>query len=93
MGLDIRMPIGLLFSIIGAILVAYGAVGDRSLYTRSLGMNVNLGWGAVLLLFGAIMLFLGRRGTSAQKVAARSPAGRETEEREHRQGLERERGD
>jgi hypothetical protein len=54
MGLDIRLPIGLMFSIIGALLTVYGAVaGDRSL---RLGINVNLVWGACILVFGLIML-------------------------------------
>lgn len=61
MGLDIRLPIGLLFSVIGLLLMGFGAFGDKTIYRRSLGLNVNLAWGAVLLVFGAIMLTLGRR--------------------------------
>jgi hypothetical protein len=60
MGLDIRTPIGFLFAILGALLVAYGLLADSSIYERSLGINVNLGWGGVLLVFGAVMLWLGR---------------------------------
>ena len=58
MGLDIRWPIGLMFSIIGAMLVVYGAVtgSDAELYKRSLGMNINLVWGVLLLVFGLLML-------------------------------------
>jgi hypothetical protein len=63
MGLDIRLPIGVLFSIFGVLLIAYGALGDKAIYQRSLGININLEWGIVMLLFGALMLFLGRRGT------------------------------
>jgi sugar phosphate permease len=61
MQLDIRAPIGLLFSILGALLATYGALGDRAMYARSLGININLIWGIVLLVFGLIMLWLGRR--------------------------------
>jgi hypothetical protein len=61
MGLDIRMPIGLMFTILGVLLLGYGLVSDPTIYARSLGINVNLWWGLVLLLFGAIMLFLGTR--------------------------------
>lgn len=57
MRLDLRLPIGLLFSLFGVILVVYGLVSDSGLYTRSLGINVNLWWGLVLLAFGLIMLF------------------------------------
>ena len=63
MGLDIRLPIGFLFSIFGVLLIAYGALSDKTIYERSLGININLEWGIVMLLFGALMLFLGRRGT------------------------------
>jgi len=44
MGLDIRLPIGLLFSIFGVLLIAYGALGDKSIYARSLDVNINLWW-------------------------------------------------
>jgi hypothetical protein len=37
------------------------------MYARSLSMNVNLEWGLVLLVFGAIMLFLGWRGYQRDK--------------------------
>ena len=64
MGLDIRIPIGLMFTIIGALLALYGLVSDPSLYARSLGINVNLYWGAVLTVFGLLMLALGRRASA-----------------------------
>jgi hypothetical protein len=57
--LDLRLPIGLLFSLFGVILVVYGLVSDSGLYARSLGINVNLWWGLVLLAFGLVMLFFG----------------------------------
>ena len=60
MGLDIRTPIGLMFTLIGTVLAVYGLVSDPALYARSLGLNVNLYWGGVLALFGLIMLALGR---------------------------------
>ena len=61
MGLDIRIPIGFLFAILGGLLVAYGLLSDPSIYQRSLGINVNAVWGTVLLGFGGVMLWLGRR--------------------------------
>ena len=55
MGLDIRWPIGLMFTLIGALLAVFGLVkGSESV---SLGININLIWGAVLLVFGIFMLF------------------------------------
>ena len=63
MGLDIRLPIGLMFAIVGGLLVVYGLiVSDAETYKRSLDINVNLWWGLVLFVFGAVMLFLGQRG-------------------------------
>jgi hypothetical protein len=74
MGLDIRLPIGLLFSMIGLLLVGFGAFGDKVIYQRSLGLNVNLAWGAVLLVFGLIMVILGRRSGAIHPPAG-PPAG------------------
>jgi hypothetical protein len=61
MNLDIRIPIGMLFTILGVLLTVFGMVADRSIYVRSLGYNVNFSWGIVLLVFGIVMLVLGRR--------------------------------
>ena len=56
MGLDIRLPIGILFSALALVLIVYGFAGDPAIYGRSLGINVNLAWGCVLLVFGMAML-------------------------------------
>lgn len=56
MNLDLRLPIGLMFSIFGVVLVAFGLLSDPAIYARSLGINVNLWWGLVLLVFGLVML-------------------------------------
>jgi hypothetical protein len=63
MGLDIRIPLGLIFLIIGGIMAVFGLFthADASLYQRSLGVNLNLIWGAAMVVFGAIMFFVGRR--------------------------------
>ncbi|HEY1663113.1 MAG TPA: hypothetical protein VGI03_11900 [Verrucomicrobiae bacterium] len=55
MGLDIRWPIGLMFSLIGALLIIEGIVTGAS--DKALGTNIDLLWGIVLLIFGALMLF------------------------------------
>lgn len=67
MGLDIRLPIGLLFSIFGLLLVVFGAFGDKTIYQRSLGVNINLWWGIVMLLFGIVMFLFGKRRLARQK--------------------------
>ncbi len=56
MKLDLRLPIGLMFAIFGATLTVYGIASDDAIYDRSLGINVNLWWGLVLLAFGLVML-------------------------------------
>lgn len=58
--LDIRLPIGILFTLLGLVLVVYGLVSDPRIYQRSLGINVNLWWGLVLLAFGVMMWALAR---------------------------------
>jgi len=61
MGLDIRTPIGMMFALFGLLLAGYGLLGDQTIYVTSLGHNINLSWGIVLLLFGGLMWFLGAR--------------------------------
>jgi len=58
MNLDLRVPIGLMFSAFGVMLAGFGLVSDDAIYARSLGINVNLWWGLVLLAFGLVMLGL-----------------------------------
>ena len=69
MRLDVRFPIGGMFSLIGVILTVYGIVSDPAIYEKSLGINVNLWWGLVLLVFGLVMLGFAvrahRRGPAA----------------------------
>jgi uncharacterized membrane protein HdeD (DUF308 family) len=63
MGLDIRWPIGLLFSLVGLLMTIYGIAtnGDAAMYHRSLDININLIWGIVLLIFGVFMLLMANR--------------------------------
>ena len=64
MKLDIKIPIGLLFTIFGLILVVFGLFtgSDSTMYAKSLDINVNIWTGVVMLVFGIFMLFLSRRG-------------------------------
>ena len=55
------MPIGVLFSALALVLIVYGLISDPAIYARSLGINVNLAWGCVLLVFGLAMLAASRR--------------------------------
>jgi hypothetical protein len=56
--LDIRFPLGISFSLYGVILSATGVLATQNGYERSVGINVNLIWGLVLLAFGALMFSL-----------------------------------
>lgn len=60
MGLDIRWPIGLMFTLIGVLLTAFGAMKKSD--SMSLDININLIWGVVLLVFGILMLLGAMKG-------------------------------
>ncbi len=79
MGLDIRWPIGLMFSLIGALLIIEGAVagGATSVTGLPLGANVNLLWGILLLIFGVLMLL------GALRASHKKPEGGEGNNRSH----------
>ena len=59
MGLDIKIPIGLMFTIFGIILTIYGitTIGDE-MYEVSLSKNVNLISGIGMIVFGVFMLLI-----------------------------------
>ena len=62
MGLDIRIPLGLIFLITGGIISLYGFFTRHSaIYDKSMGVNINLGWGAIMFVFGLTMFLIGRR--------------------------------
>ena len=63
MGLDIRWPIGLMFSLIGALLVVTGLINGPD--ARSLNININLLWGLLLVVFGVFMLAMAWRASKA----------------------------
>lgn len=64
MQLDVRLPMGLLFLILGIILIVYGFASDPAIYERSLGENINLHWGVIFAVFGGVVLYLARRKKS-----------------------------
>ena len=62
MGLDIRLPLGLIFAITGAIMLVYGVITRGSeIYSASMNVNLNLIWGAVMLVFGLVMFAASRK--------------------------------
>jgi len=60
---DIRIPIGLMFTIVGILITVFGLVtmSDTELYHKSLDINVNIIMGILMLVFGSIMLFFALR--------------------------------
>jgi len=80
MGLDIRIPIGLLFGLIGSILVLAGLISNDEIYRSSLGVNVNLWWGLVMLIFGVVMIVFGKRGGNVATVVAENEGRLNAEE-------------
>jgi hypothetical protein len=62
MGLDVKFPIGLLFTIFGILLLVFGFNSDPAIYAKSLGVNINLRWGGLMLAFGIAMLLLSGKG-------------------------------
>ena len=60
---DIRIPIGLMFSILGILILIFGLVtkSNIEMYHRSLNINVNIIMGLLMLIFGLVMLFFAKR--------------------------------
>lgn len=69
MGIDIKIPIGLMFSIMGLLLTLFGLLtqSDALLYSRSLGINVNLWSGLLMLIFGGAFLLWARLSGKQKK--------------------------
>ena len=67
MSFDLRFPVGMMFTVFGFILTGVGVFGGTELYRKSLGINMNLWWGLVMLLFGLGMLLLAFRATARKK--------------------------
>ena len=63
MGLDIRIPLGLIFLAIGGMMSIFGLItrGSATIYEKSMGINLNLTWGAIMFVFGLVMFLIGRR--------------------------------
>ena len=60
---DIRYPIGLMFTILGVLITVFGFAtkSNAEMYQKSLGVNVNIIMGILMLIFGLIMLFFAMR--------------------------------
>ena len=66
--MDLRLPIGYVFTIYGVMLTIYGFITKgNAMYSKSLDINVNLIWGVVLLIFGLTMLFFAKKSGKSPK--------------------------
>jgi membrane protein implicated in regulation of membrane protease activity len=65
--LDVRIPIGAMFTLFGAIIAVFGLVSDPAIYQRSLNININLWWGLVMVAFGGVLLIMACRSARARK--------------------------
>jgi len=63
MGLDIRWPIGIIFTIYGTLLLVFGVLADPTIFGRSLGVNIDIWWGGAMLVFGLFMGALALRAS------------------------------
>ena len=84
MNLDLRIPMGMMFTLVGVILSAYGwATRGSALYARTGNVDVNLGWGLVLLVFGVVLFVLGRRGERRARMRPPKPPTTDGRRRGH----------
>jgi hypothetical protein len=73
MGLDIRLPIGIIFTLYGVLLLLYGVLAAPEIFQSSLGVNIDLWWGGAMLVFGLVMGTLAFR--ASRRPALRRPQG------------------
>jgi hypothetical protein len=64
MSFDLRLPVGMMFTLFGLILAGVGFFGGPELTEKSLGINMNLWWGLFMLLFGLVMLVTALRANA-----------------------------
>ena len=69
MGLDIKVPIGLMFTMLGLLLTIFGlaTAGNTEMYERSLDININLWTGAAMLVLGIVMLATSKLKSAKEK--------------------------
>ena len=60
MGIDLRVPVGLMFTVLGLLFTGYGAATLGQPGTSPTGLPIVLIWGVVMLVFGVVLLVLGR---------------------------------
>lgn len=65
--LDLKIPLGCLLTFYGLVLTIYGIFTDPSIYRKSLGIDVNIWWGLLMLVIGVFLLGLVISGRQKNK--------------------------
>ncbi len=65
--MDIRFPIGFLFTITGLVITVWGLISSPEIYKKSLNVNVNLWMGPAMLVFGVFFLVMSLRAQARNK--------------------------
>ncbi len=69
MGLDIRWPIGIIFTLYGVVLIVFGALTNPAIFDeRSMGINIDVWWGLAMLAFGLFMGGMAFRASRADRI-------------------------
>ena len=71
---DLRLPLGWLFAVVGLLLVVAGLRASPAADARSLGININLIWGVVMIAFALFCLWLARRERAGERPIPREPS-------------------
>ena len=76
--LDLKLPIGWLLSAYGVLLLVYGLVTGKEMYAISLGINLNLIWGILMLAIGGgfLLTALLKKGKAGKSIAGAWPPPR-----------------
>lgn len=85
MKFDLRIPMGLMFTFLGVILATWGIKTNDNvaLYARSLGMNINLWWGLILIAFGVTIYIISQRAKRALDEQPKSAQQKKSKHRKH----------
>lgn len=63
MPIDVRLPIGLLFLVLGVMLVGYSLTVGTATSTG----HLDLVWGGIMAIFGAVLAIFGKRADARRR--------------------------
>jgi uncharacterized membrane protein HdeD (DUF308 family) len=69
--IDLRLPIGIFFILVGIIMIVYAVISPAYVPHIKEHINIDLYWGILLLIFGIPMTFF---GWAAERKAKNAPA-------------------